>query len=153
MPPAPHNALDPRHALALFKASLELQFRLCDLMRRNALRWNEAQNRMIDGCASKFEAAAASLLDAPDWRQVGFVATDLGWKALQQRNCALLEMATAVVANQSALQQDLQQAWAQWQHDCTRALKEASGAMPLSTTLENLLATATRPPMLPDGKG
>ena len=143
---------DPRNALALFKANLELQFRLCDLMRRNTLRWNEAQNRMIDGCASKFEAAA-SLLDAPDWRQVGFIATDLGWKALQQRNCALLEMATAVVANQSALQQDLQQAWAQWQHDCTRALGEASGAMPLGTTFEHLLATVARPPMLPGGQG
>jgi hypothetical protein len=98
-------------------------------------------------------ATGSRLLDAPDWQQVGFVAADLGWKSLQQRNCALLKMAEAVVANQSALQQDMQQAWAQWQHDCTRALKEASGAMPLSTTLENLLATATRPPMLPDGKG
>ena len=69
----------PRNALALFKASLELQFRLCDLMRRNTLRWNEAQNRMIDGCASEFEASATRLLDAPDWQQVGFVAADLGW--------------------------------------------------------------------------
>ena len=89
---------------------------------------------------------------APDWQQVGFVAADLGWKSLQQRNCALLKMAEAVVANQSALQQDMQQAWAQWQHDCTRALREASGAMPLSTTFETLLAPATRPALLPDGK-
>ena len=153
MTPDPRNVPNPRNALALFKANLELQFRLCDLMRRNTLRWNEAQNRMIDGCASEFEASATRLLDAPDWQQVGFVAADLGWKSLQQRNCALLKMAEAVVANQSALQQDMQQAWAQWQHDCTRALKEASGTMPLSATFEELLATATRPALLPGGKG
>lgn len=134
--------------LALFKASLELQFRLCDLMRRNTLRWNEAVNRMIDGCASEFEADATRMLEAPNWQQLGFATTDLGWKALQHRNCALLKLAETAVANQSALQHEMQQAWSRWQQDCAHALREAHGAMPLSTALETLIGTVATPPRL-----
>ncbi|MHB1372345.1 MAG: hypothetical protein ACYC5W_11985 [Thauera sp.] len=134
--------LDPRSTLALFKANLELQFRLCDLLRRNALRWSEAQNRMLDSCASELESVATRMLDAPDWQQLGFVASDLGWKAMQQQNCASLRMAELSIANQSALMQDIQSAYAKWQASCAAALRESAGAMPVSAALEESMQAA-----------
>ena len=134
---------DPHTPLALFKANLELNFSLCDLLRRNALRWSEAQNRMLDGCAKDIESAVTRTLDAPDWQQFGVNAGDLGWKALQHRNCAALHLAEMAVANHSALIADIQHVFSRWQQDSTHALKQAGSAMPVSAALESLLASAS----------
>lgn len=131
--------LDPQSSLALYKVNLKFYFRLCDLMRENMLRWSEAGNHSLDTCAAELETAATRLLDAGDWRAMGFVASDLFWKALQLQTGAMQHMTETVLGSQSSFASSLQAAISIWQKESAEALKETAGAMPISTALHDYL--------------
>lgn len=131
--------LDAQSSLTQYKVNLQFYFRLCDLLRENGLRWSEAGNRAVDACAAELESASTRMLDARDWNSLGFVASDLGWKALQLQCGAVQQLAETTLNNQSAFSAAVQEAVSSWQKDSAAALKESTGAMPISTTLQDYL--------------
>lgn len=131
--------LDAKSALTLYKVNLQFHFRLCDLLRENALRWSEAGNRAADNYAAELETAATRMLDASDWSTLGFVASDLYWKALQLQTRAVQQLAETTLGNQTALSSATQEAVSAWQKEAAATLKETTGAMPISTTLQDYL--------------
>lgn len=131
--------LDAQSALTLYKVNLQFSFRLCDLLRENALRWNEAGSRAIDACASELENATTRMLDASDWSSLAFVSSDLYWKALQLQTRAAQQLAETTLANHNALSAATQETVSAWQKQAAGALKETTGAMPISTTLQDYL--------------
>ncbi len=131
--------LDAQSSLTLYKVNLQYGFRLCDLLRDNALRCSEAGSRALDSCAVQLEDAATRMLEASDWSSLGLVSSDLAWKALQLHNAAIQRTAETALDHQAALQRAVQAAVAGWQQDSAAALREARGAMPISTTLQECL--------------
>ena len=134
--------LDAQSALALHKVNLELCFRLCDMFRHHGLRWSEARNHTLDVCATELEDVTTRMLEADDWNTLGFVASDLGWKALQHQNLFLQHFAQIAVASQADLMRQAQDAIATWQKDCAGALKESADMMTFSAVLQQLLGSA-----------
>ncbi|SFP81875.1 hypothetical protein SAMN05216229_10691 [Geopseudomonas sagittaria] len=131
--------LDAKSSLSLFKVNLQFYFRVCDLMRENALRWGDAGSRSLDTCATELESAATRMLDASDWNTLGVVSSDLLWKAMQLQTQAVQHLAETTLANQTAFNSAAQEAVSNWQQASSAALKETSGAMPISTTLQDYL--------------
>lgn len=131
--------LDAQSSLTLYKVNLQFYFRVCDLLRENSLRWGEAGNRTLDTCAAELESAATRMLDASDWKSLGFVAGDLYWKALQLQIGSVQHLAETTLGNLTTLAAALQEAISAWQRDSGAALKESTGAMPISTTLQDYL--------------
>lgn len=131
--------LDPQTSLALYKVNLKFYFRLCDLARENLLRWSEAGNRSLDTTAAELETGATRMLDAADWRTMGFVASDLFWRSLQLQANAMQHMAETVLSSQGATASAVQEAISAWQKDSAAALKETAGAMPISTSMQDYL--------------
>lgn len=129
--------LDPQSTLTLYKVNLQLYFRLCDLTRQSALRWSEAGNRAIDSCSAELESAATRMLDASDWKSLNGIAADLYWKALQLQTDVIQQVAETSLANQSTFANAAQEAISAWQKDAAASLKETTGAMPISTTLQD----------------
>lgn len=141
--------LDPQSLLALHKVNLQLHFRLCELMRNNGLRWAGALRDSLEACNTELEHATTRVLDAGDWKTVGFVASDAYWSALQQQTRALQRFAETVVTNQTGLSAALQEAITTWQKEAALALREGAGAMPVSGLLKALIepvaGTAAQP--------
>lgn len=143
--------LDPQSTLTLFKVNLQLYFRLCDLTRENTLRWSEAGNRALNTCTAELENAATRMLDASDWNSLNGIAGDLYWKALQLQTNVVQQVAETTLGNQSAFGTASQEAVSTWQKEAAAALKETTGAMPISTTLQDYfqdylhLLTPTQP--------
>ncbi|MNC26836.1 hypothetical protein D3C75_749830 [compost metagenome] len=79
------------------------------------------------------------MLDASDWNTLGVVSSDLLWKAMQLQTQAVQQLAETTLANQTAFNSAAQKAVASWQQASSAALKETSGAMPISTTLQDYL--------------
>ncbi len=131
--------LDAKSSLTLFKVNLQFYFRVCDLMRENTLRWGEAGSRSLDTCATELESAATRMLDASDWNTLGVVSSDLLWKAMQLQTHAVQHLAEASLGNQTAFNSAAQEAVSTWQQASSAALKETTGAMPISTTLQDYL--------------
>ena len=131
--------LDARSTLTLYKVNLQFSFRLCDLLRDNALRWSEAGNRAVDACAAELESATTRMLDAGDWNSLSFISSDLYWKALQLQTRAVQQLAETTLGNQTTLSSATQEAVSAWQKEAAAALKETTGAMPISTTLQDYL--------------
>lgn len=131
--------LDAQSSLTLYKVNLQFYFRLCDLLRDNALRWSEAGNRAVDAGAAELEGATTRMLDASDWPNLALVAGDLYWKALQLQTRAVQHVAETTLGNQSAFAAAAQEAVSSWQQASAAALKESRGAMPISTTLQDYL--------------
>ncbi|SDR93110.1 hypothetical protein [Pseudomonas oryzae] len=129
--------LDPQSTLTLFKVNLQLYFRLCDLTRESALRWSEAGNRAVNSCTSELESAATRMLDASDWQSLNGIAADLYWKALQLQTDVIQQVAETSLANQSTFSNAAQEAISTWQKEAASTLKETTGAMPISTTLQD----------------
>lgn len=129
--------LDPQSTLTLFKVNLQLYFRLCDLARENALRWSEVGNRALNTCTEKLENTATRMLDANDWNSLNGITGDLYWKALQLQTNVLQQVAETTLGNQSSFSSASQKAISTWQKDASAALKETTGAMPISTTLQD----------------
>lgn len=142
---------DPQSSLALYKVNLKFYFRLCDLVRENLLRWSDAGNHALDTCAAELETAATRLLDAGDWHAMGFVAGDLYWKALQSQTNAIQHMTETILGSQSSFASALQESISTWQKESAEALKETTGAMPISTTLQHFLQVL--PPLPGRGVG
>lgn len=131
--------LDAKSSLTLYKVNLQFYFRVCDLMRENTLRWSEAGNQSLDTYAKGVEHAATRMLDASDWNTLGIVSSDLLWKAMQLQINAVQHLAETTLANQATLNSAVQEAVSTWQQKSSAALKETSGAMPISTTLQDYL--------------
>lgn len=131
--------LDSQSSLALHKVNLQFFFRICDLARKNALRWSEASNRSLDAGAAEWERAATSMLDAADWSSLAVVSGDLYWKALQLQVQNVQKMAETGLTNQAAFGSALQEAVSNWQQASTAKLKERRGSMPFSATLQDCL--------------
>ena len=131
--------LDAKSSLTLYKVNLQFCFRVCDLMRENALRWGEAGSRSLDSCATELESAATRMLDAEDWNTLGIVSNDLLWKAVEMQTKAVQHLAETTLANQTAFNSAAQEAMSSWQQASSAALKESAGAMPISTTLQDYL--------------
>lgn len=131
--------LDAQSALTLYKVNLQFTFRLCDLLRENALRWSEAGNHVVDASAAELESAATRMLDAGDWGSLAFISSDLYWKALQLQSQAVQQLAETTLTNQSTFSSASQEAVSSWQKQAAAALKETTGAMPISTTLQDYL--------------
>lgn len=131
--------LDAKSSLTLYKVNLKFYFRLCDLARENTLRWSEAGNQALDTYAKGVEHAATRMLDASDWNTLSIVSSDLLWKALQLQINAVQHLAETALGNQATLNSAVQEAVSTWQQKSSAALKETSGAMPISTTLEDYL--------------
>ena len=129
--------LDPQSTLTLFKVNLQLYFRLCDLTRESTLRWSEAGNRAVNSCTAELENAATRMLDAGDWKSLNGIAADLYWKALQLQTDVIQQVAETSLANQSTFANAAQEAISTWQKDAAASLKETTGAMPISTTLQD----------------
>lgn len=129
--------LDPQSTLTLFKVNLQLYFRFCDLSRESALRWSEAGNRAVNSCTSELESATTRMLDASDWKSLNGIAADLYWKALQLQTDVVQQVAETSLANQSTFANAAQEAISTWQKDAAASLKETTGAMPISTTLQD----------------
>ncbi|CAD5378112.1 conserved hypothetical protein [Pseudomonas sp. OF001] len=130
---------DAQSALTLYKVNLQFSFRLCDLLRENALRWNEAGSRAVDTCAAELESATTRMLDASDWSRLALVSSDLYWKALQLQTRAVQHLAETTLSNHGSLSAATQEAVSAWQKEAAAALKETTGAMPISTTLQDYL--------------
>ena len=131
--------LDAQSSLKLYKINLQFCFRLCDLLRESGVHWSEAGNRAVDGCAAELESATTRMLDAGDWNALGFVAGDLFWKALQLQTGAVQQLAETVLGNQTAVASGVQAAVSEWQRESAAALKESTGAMPISTSLQDYM--------------
>jgi leucyl aminopeptidase (aminopeptidase T) len=131
--------LDAQSTLTLYKVNLQFSFRLCDLLRENALRWSEAGNRAVDACAAELESATTRMLDAGDWNSLAFISNDLYWKALQLQTRAVQQLSETTLGNQTTLSSATQEAVSAWQKEASAALKETTGAMPISTTLQDYL--------------
>lgn len=131
--------IDAQSTLTLYKVNLQFTFRLCDLLRDNALRWSEAGNRAVDSCAAELESAATRMLDAGDWNSLAFISSDLYWKALQLQTRAVQHLAETTLSNHTTLSAATQEAVSAWQQEAASALKETTGAMPISTTLQDYL--------------
>lgn len=131
--------IDAQSTLALYKVNLEFYFHLCDLLRDNTLRWSEAGNRAVDSCTAELETAATRMLDANDWGNLAFVSSDLYWKALQLQTRSVQQLAETTLGNHNAFSAAVQKAVSTWQKDAAGALRETTGAMPISTTLQDYL--------------
>ncbi|MCC6076029.1 hypothetical protein ACFPTX_16010 [Pseudomonas sp. GCM10022188] len=129
--------LDPQSTLTLFKVNLQLYFRLCDLARESALRWSEAGSRAANSGTGELESAATRMLDAGDWKSLNGIAADLYWKAWQLQTDLIQQVAETSLANQSMFATAAQEAISTWQKDAASSLKETTGAMPISATLQD----------------
>ncbi|WP_068804130.1 hypothetical protein [Thauera phenolivorans] len=135
--------LDPQSLLALHKVNLQFHFRVSELMRDNGLQWAGALRDSLEACNAEIELATTRVLDAGDWKAVGFVAGDAYWSALQHQTRALQRFAETVVATQTGFATALQEAITTWQKEAALALRKGAGAMPLSGLLEALIEPVT----------
>jgi len=147
---------DTRASLALYKTNLELYLRLCALLRENSLRWVDASTHSIDTCSAEFETVIARMLAAGDWTAMMLAAGEMPWKAAQHQVNAVQHLAETMIGSQSAFVTAVQEALSTWQRDAAAALRETTGAMPLSTTLRDLiedyLPSVPPPPQAAAGK-
>ena len=135
--------LDPQSLLALHKVNLQFHFRVSELMRDHGLHWAGALRESLEACNAEIELATTRVLDAGDWKPVGFVAGDAYWSALQHQTRALQRFAETVVATQTGFATALQEAITTWQKEAALARREGAGAMPLSGLLEALIEPVT----------
>lgn len=146
---------DTRASLALYKTNLELYLRLCALLRENSLRWIDASTHSIGTCSAEFETVIGRMLAADDWTTVTLAAGETPWKAAQHQVNAVQHLAETMIGSQSAFAAAAQEALSTWQREAAAALREATGAMPLSTTLRDLIEDylpSVAPPQAAPGK-
>ncbi|NMG54128.1 hypothetical protein [Aromatoleum aromaticum] len=146
---------DTRASLALYKTNLQLHLRLCALLRENSLRWIDASTHSISTCSTEFETVIDRLLAADDWAAVTLAAGEMPWKAAQHQLNAVQRLAETMIGSHSAFVTSAQETLSTWQRDAAAALRETTGAMPLSTTLRDLIEDylpSVSPPRAAPGK-
>ncbi|NMG14622.1 hypothetical protein [Aromatoleum bremense] len=130
---------DTRASLALHKTNLGLYLRLCTLLRENSLRWINASTHSIDTCSAEFETVIGRMLAADNWTAMLLAAGEMPWKTAQHQVDAVQHLAETMLGSQAAFMSATQEALSTWQRDAAVALRETTGAMPLSTTLRSLI--------------
>lgn len=132
-------AFDTSIPLALYKANLEFALRVGALLQENQKRWlalgASSAESVVDEARRKADGAGG----AADWNALASLPGEAFWQTLQQNVGNYQALLDTAVGNQTDFSYGLRDAFAAWRKQCTEALHESSGALPLAAGFDEVL--------------
>ena len=137
--------------MSLYKANLEVQTRVSQLLQESAQQWLEMSARLFEEGVADARAGAEQLTRPQDWQSLATVPGEAFWRQWQQRLGDAQATTQVAVATQTAYARGLQEAVREWQMETTRALGGTAGATSVPNTWNDLMKTWQS--FLPDAAG
>ena len=131
--------LDNQLPLALFRAQMTLCLRAGELVQESRQRWLELADLNTRREVGEAHTEVVDSSTAPDWSALASVPADAFWRHLQRSMLVSQETLLTAMNNQAAFGAGMQRAVAEWQREAAQAVSQASNAMPLHTTLAEML--------------
>ena len=114
----------------LYKANVELQRNITQLLQQSGHEWLEAVQRTSSETLADTRAEIESLLQAANWQSLATLPGASLWRLLQQRTGDTQLASQVALKNQAAFTSGLQQALAQWQKSIASVVGSSSTAQP-----------------------
>lgn len=133
--------------LNLFKANLELQLRVAQLLQESGQRWLEAASRSGSESLAESGAEIESFLKPQDWQALSALPNQVFWRQFQQRIEDTQAASEFALGIQTAFTEGVQQAVQDWQKTVTEVFGEAGTVpQPFQDLLKQWGAAWTAPP-------
>ncbi|WP_372016362.1 phasin family protein [Pseudoxanthomonas sp. 10H] len=111
--------------LALYRANVDLQVRIGELVQAGSRHWLEFGQRLVSDGLVENGTGLQEIFQAQDWRRLLALPADAFWRQMQQRFGDQQAAAQLAVATQAAFARDLQDALARWQRETIEAMDQA----------------------------
>lgn len=108
--------------LRLYKANLELNLRVNQLLQQSAQQWLDLGARLVGDGVAESDAEADQLARAGDWQSLASLPGEAFWRQLQQRFGDVQTASQIAISTQTLFARGLQEALRAWQKDTTLAL-------------------------------
>lgn len=131
--------------LALYKAQLALGMQTLSLFKTARQRWFELGADLLADDIARTESALSDLRRVEDWQALAVLLPNAFWQASQRGVDLMQGVVQTAVKNQTTIATDLQRAMLAWQQASVQALSAAGNAMPVHTTLQNMLSALGMP--------
>lgn len=119
--------------MALYKANLGFQVKLCTLLHASGQNWLEFANRLAHDGITELNAEAEELLKTQEWQKLPTQSAESLWRQLQQRFGDGQTLTQIAIDAQTAFASGLQSAVQEWQKETTEALSGAVPSAPAET--------------------
>lgn len=141
-------SIDTNFPFALFKANLAFGLQVTQLLQQNRQQWLDRGALSINRHIAEASYELNELKQSENWNTLITLPGHALWRVLSRQTSDLQTARETAVANQTAFTSGLQEALAQWQHDAAGALGQAGNAIPIQTTLNELLQKWSTVPVL-----
>jgi len=132
-------SVDTHLPLTLYKANLALWLRTAALLQEGRQRWLERGTQAVSEHIDETRAETAQLLESHDWQALAGLPGHAAWRLLNRQASDLQAITQTAIASQTNFASGLQRALAAWQQESAQALSLAGDAMPIHTSLRELV--------------
>lgn len=109
----------------LWKANLDLQLRIAQLLQDSAREWTDLGTRAVGEGVEEGDAELRAFLRSGDWQSLAALPVDAFWRQAQQRLGDGQALAQIAITAQNAFNRGLVEALQDWRKDTAQAMADA----------------------------
>lgn len=118
-------------ALSLYKANIEFQLRIINLLQVSGHQWLASVQQTSAEYVSQTKAKIDSLVQSASWPELATLPSESFWRVFQQQSSDVQLANQLAVKNQAIFASGLQQALDSWQKSVVAVVGDSRSALPM----------------------